>query len=165
MLLADLRHARRADHLGQRVHDRVEDGHAGHVQLLAALLQDLAQVRRDQGEDHHARQHADDGEHLLQLGPGPHEEPDMLDRDDVLELGHSRARDGGDRLAGAVRDQMQVQTHDALPAFELVEKRWTVFLAGRAPLPSPTIKPSIHRTQEIRHPWGRLRGPSLAQPR
>ena len=90
-------------------------GTQGTVSCVTALLEQVAQFRRGQGEDHQARQHLDDRQHLLQLLPGADEEPDMLDRHHVLELRDGGARDGGHRLAGRIRDQMHVETQVACP--------------------------------------------------
>ena len=39
------------------------------------------------------------------------EEPHVLDRHDVVELRDGGTRDGRDRLAGRIRDEMQMQSH------------------------------------------------------
>ena len=72
------------------------------------------------------------------------EEPDVLDRHHVLELGHGGARDRRHRLAGRVRDQVQVEPHGvACPSFgdKPASGLWTTGGTNGRPVPAPTGPP------------------------
>src|SRR5690606_32434112 len=93
---------------GERIEDAVEHRNGRYVQGTAALVQGLAQVRRNQGVDDHAGQRLDHAQHLVDLRAVAHERPDVLDRNHPLELSHACARHSGHDLTRRVRYEMKM---------------------------------------------------------
>ena len=120
VLAADLRPRLGAEQARERAEHAIQDRHAGRVERAAALLQRLAQIGRDQREDHHARQRLDHAQDLIDLRARAHERPDVLDRHHAVELGHPGPRDGGHGLAGRIRDQVQMQAQAVLRRIRLL---------------------------------------------
>ncbi len=97
-----------ADRLLQHREHRVEHIDHREAEPLAGALQVGPQRAVDHGREHRAGFRLDPLQHAMELKPGPDQAPAVIDDRDVLELGHGRAGDRVQRLAGRVGDQMQV---------------------------------------------------------
>ena len=100
----------RADMLLQESEHRVEHVDDRHAEPMAGLFQIVAQGLVDDGGQHRAGVGLDAFQHAMQLEAGPDQAPAMVLDTDSFELGHRRAGDAVESLAGRVRDQMQVDT-------------------------------------------------------
>src|SRR5689334_14249883 len=94
--------AERADH-------RVEDRDGRHLDPAAAIDQRLAQRLIDEGIKDKAGIGLDAGDDPLDLALGAHHRPDVLYRLCALELYEAGACDRMDRVAGCIRDEMEME--------------------------------------------------------
>ena len=109
MLRADAAAGRRAEIGLEHGQHRLQHRDAGQAHRGAALVDHVRKLLVDDRVEHDARLLLDVLEHLRQLLFGADQRIDVLDRARVLVLRRSRAAGGEQRLAGGVRDQMQVE--------------------------------------------------------
>jgi hypothetical protein len=95
--------------------DAIQNRDARDVQRAAPVIERLAQIRRQQGEDDHARQRLDHAQDLIDLRAVAHERPDVLDRDHAFELSHAGARHRRHGLTGRIRNEVEMDAHGKLP--------------------------------------------------
>ena len=109
VLRADPAPRRRAEIGLEDGQHRLQHRHAGQPHRRAALVDLPRQSLVDHRIEHDARLLLDVLEHLHQLLFGADQRIDVLDRARVLVLRRRRAAGGKQRLAGRVRDQMQME--------------------------------------------------------
>jgi hypothetical protein len=88
---------------------RSEDRQAGNAELAAVVLEPFRQVFLHQRIEHDAGSFLDLRQHAVELLLCPHQWIGMLHRQHLGVLRRRRARDRRQRLAGGVRDEMQVK--------------------------------------------------------
>ena len=94
-------------------------GDARNVEPLAGLLEHLDQLRIDHGVEHDAGACLDILQHPLELPPAAHQGMDMLDGADLRILHSHRLGDRDQRLAGRVRDHVQVESAGSIHGYAL----------------------------------------------
>ncbi len=110
---------RRAEIGFEHLHDRLEHVQARHLELAAAPLDLLDQLLLDDGVEDDARRLLHLLQHARELLLGAHQRMHVLDRAHLRVLHRGRLGHGGERLAGGIRDQMQMEV-----AWRLVGHLW-----------------------------------------
>ena len=96
----------------QRIVDRIERRDRGQPQRAAALSPAMRAGRRvDQREEHQPGILRDLLQDALEMRLGPHHRPEMAHRLDVVKLRERRLGDVLQRLAGRIRQQVEVEPH------------------------------------------------------
>jgi hypothetical protein len=85
------------------------DRKAGDVDFLALALEPRHQVALEQREKHDPGLVLDLGEDAVELLLAAHQRIDMLDRGHIGVLRRDRARDGRQRFAGGIGDEVKVK--------------------------------------------------------
>jgi hypothetical protein len=104
---------------GERADDRVEHRDRLYLQLTATFLQQLTQRVVDQRKQHEPAIGLDAGDDALDLAACPYHAPDMLDGLRAIELHETGARHRMHRVAGRVRNEMEVKAAQHVAHSEL----------------------------------------------
>ena len=103
------RRLRRAEVGFEHVHDRLQDVQRRHLQVAAALLDLLDQLLVDDGVEDDAGRLLDLLQDALELLGRAHQRVDVLDGPHLRVLHGGGLGHGGQRLAGRVRDEVQME--------------------------------------------------------
>ena len=100
--------------------DRIENIHARHAMVPADAFQPVDLIVSDEGIENDTRSGFDLGQDAVELPVGTDKRIDVFYRLDVLVLGERGARNGHQRLAGGIRNQVQMEEatriiHDLIP--------------------------------------------------
>jgi hypothetical protein len=98
----------------QRVAHRIERRDRRQPHCPAAGLERAADIVVDQREDHQARILRDLLEDAFEMRFAAHHRPEMPERLDVVELRQRRLGDILQRLAGGVREKVEMEPHQAV---------------------------------------------------
>ena len=103
------RRLRRAEVGFEHLHDRLQHVQRRHLELAAALLDLLDQLLVDDGVEDDAGRLLDLLQHALELLGGAHQRMHVLDRPHLRVLHGGGLGHGGERLAGRIRDEVQME--------------------------------------------------------
>ena len=118
--------------LQQRQH-RPEDRQARHAQLAAMVFEPLHQVLLEQRVEDDAGRLLDFGQDAVELLLRAHQRIDVLDRHDLAVLRGRGPRHGRQRLAGRIRDEVQMEVAAAALWHVSPSREKTVRYLGRRP--------------------------------
>ena len=98
-----------AEHSGQGMRYRIEDGDRGDAAAARLLLELAADIAVHQRKEDEARPPLDIVEHTVEMPFRAHHRPEMLQHFDMVELGEAGLGDQLQRLSGRVGNQVDVE--------------------------------------------------------